>query len=59
MKSACLVLLGAALCFPGDFAEDVSEPVSYVETKATKPAAPVWRKRCKPKVTAWPWWAMA
>jgi len=33
------LLLGAALCFPGDFAEDVSEPVTYVEIKANKSAA--------------------
>jgi len=33
------LLLGAGLCFPGDFAEDVSEPVKYVEVKGAKPAA--------------------
>lgn len=30
------LLLGAALCFPGDFAEDVSERAAYVELKAAK-----------------------
>lgn len=30
------LLLGAALCFPGDFADDVSESGAYVEVKATK-----------------------
>ena len=32
------LLLGAALCFPGDFAEDVAIPVTYVEIKETSPA---------------------
>jgi hypothetical protein len=30
------LLLGAALCFPGDFADDVTEPTVYVELKAAK-----------------------
>lgn len=30
------LLLGAGLCFPGDFAEDVSEKVTYVEVKQAK-----------------------
>ncbi len=30
------MLLGAALCFPGDFAEDVAEKVTYVEVKGNK-----------------------
>jgi hypothetical protein len=30
------LLLGAALCFPGDFADDVAEPAVYVELKAAK-----------------------
>jgi len=34
------LLLGAGLCFPGDFAEDVAEPVSYVEVKKSTEAAP-------------------
>lgn len=34
------LLLGAALCFPGDFAEDVSERAAYVELKAAKDATP-------------------
>jgi hypothetical protein len=34
------LLLGAAFCFPGDFAEDVSEPITYVEVKQPKEAAP-------------------
>jgi hypothetical protein len=33
------LLLGAAFCFPGDFAEDVAEPVTYVEVKQPKEAA--------------------
>jgi hypothetical protein len=31
------LLLGAGLCFPGDFAEDVSNSASYVEVKKSKP----------------------
>ena len=34
------LLLGAGLCFPGDFAEDVAEPASYVEVKKSTEAAP-------------------
>ena len=34
------LLLGAGLSFPGDFAEDVAEPVSYVEVKKSTEAAP-------------------
>ncbi len=30
------LLLGAALCFPGDFAEDVAEPAVFVELKSAK-----------------------
>ena len=33
------LLLGAGLCFPGDFAEDVAEPVRYVEVKKSTEAA--------------------
>ncbi len=32
------LLLGAALCFPGDFAEDVAEQVTYVEIKESTQA---------------------
>jgi hypothetical protein len=32
------LLLGAALCFPGDFADDVSEPATYVEIKESQKA---------------------
>lgn len=34
------LLLGAGLCFPGDFAEDVAEPVCYVEIKKPAETAP-------------------
>jgi len=34
------LLLGAGLSFPGDFAEDVAEPVSYVEVKKSTEVAP-------------------
>lgn len=34
------LLLGAGLSFPGDFAEDVAEPVSYVEVKKSTESTP-------------------
>lgn len=32
------LIIGAGLCFPGNFAEDVAEDVTYVEVKRTKEA---------------------
>lgn len=34
------LLLGAGLSFPGDFAEDVAEPVNYVEVKKSTESTP-------------------